>query len=192
MTTYKALPDLDLVDLLKSDDHTAFNEIFERYGAVLTSFAYRKVYDMDLAQDIVHDVFTDLWAKRLMQQISKGFEAFIFTSVRNRILDHYKHQKVSQRYLDNFKEYLEQGEDNADHLVRQHDLAALIEKEIAALPEKMRVVFELSRNTEMSRKEIAEHLGIPEETVKTNMHRALKILKGRLGDSLVVIFLSNL
>ncbi len=135
------------------------------------------------------------WAvrwKRLLHSISKGFEPFIFTSVRNRVLDHYKHQKVSQRYLDNFKEYLEQGEDNADYLVRQHDLSALIEKEIAALPEKMRIVFELSRNTEMSRKEIAEHLGIPEETVKTNMHRALKILKGRLGDSLVVIFLSNL
>ncbi len=133
MTPYKALPDLDLLDLLRSDDHSAFNEIFERYGAVLTSFAYRKVYDMDLAQDIVHDVFADLWAKRLLHSISKGFEPFIFTSVRNRVLDHYKHQKVSQRYLDNFKEYLEQGEDNADYLVRQHDLSALIEVETIQL-----------------------------------------------------------
>ena len=192
MAAYSTYTDQRLVDLLKSDDHSAFNEIFERYGAILISFAYRKVYDMDLAQDLVHDVFADLWAKRLLHSISKGFEPFIFTSVRNRILDHYKHQKVSQRYLDNFKEYITQTEDGTDHLVRHHDLAALIEKEVAALPEKMRIVFELSRHTEMSRKEIAEHLGIPEETVKTNMHRALKILKGRLGDSLVLIFLSQL
>ena len=192
MAAYSTYTDRELVDFLKSGDHLAFNEIFERYGAVLISFAYRKVDDVDLAQDIVHDVFTDLWAKRLLHQISKGFEPFIFTSVKNRILDHYKHQKVSQRYLDNFKEYMTQTADGADHLVREHDLAALIEKEVAALPEKMRKVFELGRYTEMSRKEIAEHLGIPEETVKTNMHRALKILKGRLGDSLVLIFLSQL
>lgn len=192
MAAYSAYTDQELVDLLKSDDHLAFNEIFERYGPVLVSFAFRKVYDKGLAQDIVHDVFADLWAKRRVRYISKGFEPFIFTSVKNRILDHYKHQKVSQRYLDNFKEYLTQTENGADHLVREHDLSALIEREIAALPEKMRVVFELSRNTDMSRKEIAERLGMPEETVKTNMHRALKILKGRLGDSLVVIFLSQL
>jgi RNA polymerase sigma-70 factor (family 1) len=192
MSAYSAYTDHELVDLLKSDDHSAFNEIFERYGPVLISFAYRKVYDVDLAQDLVHDVFTDLWAKRLSHQISKGFEPFIFTSVRNRILDHHKHRKVSQRYLDNFKEYMTQSEDSADHLVREHDLAALIEREVAALPEKMRIVFELSRHTDMSRKEIAEHLGMPEETVKTNMHRALKILKGRLGDSLILIFLSQL
>ncbi|WP_316794294.1 RNA polymerase sigma-70 factor [Pedobacter frigoris] len=188
MAAYSTYTDQELTALLKSDDHLAFNEIFKRYGSLLISFAYRKLYDKELAQDIVHDVFTDLWAKRLIQQISKGFEPFIFTSVKNRILDHYKHEKVSQRYLDNFKEYVTQTEDGADHLVRELDLSALIEKEIAALPEKMRVVFELSRNTDMSRKEIAEHLGIPEETVKTNMHRALKILKGRLGDSLVLIF----
>jgi RNA polymerase sigma-70 factor (family 1) len=191
MADYSNLTDQELTSLLKTDDHSAFNEIFDRYGSVLVSFAFRKVYDKDLAQDIVHDVFADLWAKRLVQHISKSFEPFIFTSVKNRILDHYKHQKVSQRYLDNFKKYMTQTADGADHLVREHDLVTLIEKEVAALPEKMRQVFELGRYTEMSRKEIAEHLGMPEETVKTNMHRALKILKGRLGDSLVLIFLST-
>lgn len=191
MAGYSSYTDQELLDLLKSGDHLAFSQIFERYGSLLVSFACRKVYDKQIAEDIVHDVFADLWAKRTVQQISKGFEPFMFTAVRNRILDHYKHQKVSQRYLDNFKEYLSQTEDSADHLIRQHDLSSLIEREIAALPEKMRVVFELSRTTDMSRKEIAVHLDMPEETVKTNMHRALKILKGRLGDSLIIVFLSQ-
>lgn len=192
MAAYSAYSEQELTTLLKQGDERAFTEMFERYGALLISFAYRRVYDLQLAQDLVHDVFTDLWAKRLLYTISKGFEAFIFTSVRNRVLDHYKHAKVSQRYLDNFREYLEDEQNATDYLVRTKDLSALIEKEIAALPEKMRQVFELSRNTTMSRKEIAEYLGIPENTVKTNMHRALKILKGRLGESLVLVFLANL
>jgi RNA polymerase sigma factor (sigma-70 family) len=65
-------------------------------------------------------------------------------------------------------------------LIRENDLLALIEKEIAALPEKMRVVFELSRKESMNRKEISEHLGLPENTVKTNMYRALKMLYRKL------------
>ncbi|MNL14213.1 RNA polymerase sigma factor [compost metagenome] len=65
--------------------------------------------------------------------------------------------------------------------MRHNNLVALIEKEIEALPEKMRIVFELSRKNAMTRKEISEHLGLPENTVRTNMNRALKILKGKLS-----------
>lgn len=181
MTYYKKFSDSELVDLLRQGDNCAFIEIFDRYYVLLFSFTCRRLNDKELSKDLIHDAFAHIWEKRETVNIPGELGAFLFTVVKNRILDLYKHKKVTQKYVDNFQHFLESNQDAADYRVRHNDLLALIEKEIAALPEKMRVVFELSRKEIMNRKEISEHLGLPENTVKTNMHRALKILRRRLG-----------
>lgn len=186
---YKNYSDAQLVDLLREDDHTAFNEILKRYSAILINFTYRRVADLPTAEDFVNDVWVDLWAKRTQYAYANGFEAFIFTAMRNRVLLHFRRGKVSQRYIDHFKASYCEFHESSDFLIRSNDLSALIEKEVAALPDKMREVFELSRKTSMSRKEISEHLNVPENTVKTNMHRALKVLKNRLGPVMVFVFI---
>lgn len=191
MNHYKNFSDAELVDLLKEGNNAAFIEVFDRYYVLLFSFACRRLDDKEIAKDLIHDAFADIWEKRETVNIPGELGAFLFTVIKNRILDHYKHSKVSQKYIDHFQHYIDNNQDSTDHLVRHNDLLALIEKEIAALPEKMRIVFELSRKNTMNRKEISEHLGLPENTVKTNMHRALKILRSKLGYcSFVSIFCS--
>ncbi|MBC8986515.1 sigma-70 family RNA polymerase sigma factor [Pedobacter sp. N36a] len=186
---YKDYSDAHLVDLLRADDHSAFNEMLKRYSAILINFTYRRVTDLPLAEDLVNDVWVDLWAKRSQYAYANGFEPFIFAAMRNRVLLHFRRGKISQRYIDHFKATYCEEHESSDLLVRSNELSALIEKEIAALPIKMREVFELSRKTAMSRKEIAEYLKVPENTVKTNMHRALKTLKTKLGPVMVFVFL---
>jgi len=180
MADYKELSDAELVGLLRASDDAAFIEIFNRYSTLLFSFTYRRLNDKELSKDLVHDAFAGIWEKRLTVNIPGELAAFLFVVVKNRILDHYKHQKVLHKYADHFQEYLNQTQNNTDHLARHNELSTLIEKEIAALPEKMREVFELSRKTDMNRKQISEYLNMPENTVKTNLHRALKILRSKL------------
>jgi RNA polymerase sigma factor (sigma-70 family) len=67
-------------------------------------------------------------------------------------------------------------------------LHQFIEKQIAELPPKTRLVFEMSRKTNLSRKEIAEELQISEETVKSHMHGALKALRVKLGALFFLLF----
>jgi len=188
MTDYKELSDVELVGLLRTSAHGAFNEIVKRYSGLLINFAYRRVADLPLAEDMVSDVWADLWEKRNDLVIYKGLEPFIFTSVRNRILDYHKRQKISQKYIDNFRDFLSEECNRTDYLVRHNDMQTLIEREIAALPEKMRKVFELNRKTEMTRKEIAVFLNMPENSVKSNMQRALRVLRGQLGHFLIILF----
>lgn len=180
MKKYNRFSDTELVDLLRKEDNRAFIEIFDRFYVLLFSFACRRLDDKEIAKDLIHDAFSDIWEKRETVNIPGELGAFLFTVVKNRILDHYKHSKVSQKYIDHCQHHLSNEQDNTDHLIRENDLLALIEKEIAALPEKMRIVFELSRKEFMNRKEISEHLGLPENTVKTNIQRALKILYRKL------------
>ncbi|WP_316819258.1 RNA polymerase sigma-70 factor [Pedobacter nyackensis] len=180
---YKGLADNQLILLLSKDDEHAFAEILDRYYILLFSFAYRRLDDKELARDLIHDAFTAIWEKRATLVITGVVEAYLVQIVKNRVLNHFKHQKVSKKYIENFGKYLNDPQNNTDHLVRHNDLSTLIEKEIAALPEKMRVVFELSRKHSMNRQEIAEHLNIPENTVKTNLQRSLKILRTKLPSS---------
>lgn len=188
MADYKSFSDTALVDRLKEGDNVAFIEIFDRYYILLFSFTCRRLNDKEIAKDLVHDAFADIWEKCQTVNIPGELAAFLFTVVKNRILDHYRHSKISKKYADDFQGYIEETQSVTDHLVRHNELLALIEKEIAALPEKMRTVFELSRQTSMNRKEISAHLGLPENTVKTNMHRALKILRRKLS---LLFFLSS-
>ncbi len=179
MADYSNLPDQALVELLKQGDHAAFIEIFDRYYILLFSFTCRRLNDKEDSKDLVHDAFAAIWEKRDTIVVMGELVAYLFTVVKNRILDRYKHAKITQKYADSFHRYVEESQDQTDHLVRHNELRTLIEKEIAALPEKMRLVFEL--RTSMNRKEISVHLGLPENTVKTNMHRALTILRKKLS-----------
>lgn len=181
MERYNKLPDSDLVSLLKQDNQNAYAEIFNRYKTVLYIFAYKKIGDREEAKDLVHELFMNTWEKRSTANMPGGLAPYLFGMLKNRIFDLYKHKKVTARYLETFQDYLNTENNMPDHLVRHKDLNALIEKEISALPERMRQVFELSRKTNLSRKEIAAELNVSEQTVKSHMFHALKTLKARLG-----------
>lgn len=187
--SYMSLPDIDLINLMKEGNPKAFTAIVERHYNLLFSFAYRRLEDKEQAKDTIYDAFADLWEKHDRIGEVPNLEAFLITVVKNRILNYYRRQKISKRYIEHFQHYLDHYQNDADHLVRHNDLLELIEKEIAALPEKMRVVFELSRKQGMNRSEIAEHLDMPENTVKTNLQRALRILRGKFGIWVYLYFL---
>jgi len=188
MSAYSTYTDQELTALLKQGNQSGYTELYNRYKTLLYVFALRRIDDRAEAQDMIQELFLTLWHKREELVLRGSFRSYIFTALRNRMLDVIAHRNVASRYLDSFQSYLDTTEGTTDHLIRTKELSALIENEIAALPPKMRAVFELSRNTNMSRKEIAEALDLPEDTVKSRMHNALKILKGKLGDKSFLIF----
>ncbi len=167
--------------MLKADDPNSFKEIYDRYNGPLYVFAYKRLKDRENSKDVVHELFLKLWSDRDMLSDRFVLSAYLYSSLRNRIINIITHQKVEERYIDSFRKYIAQhSTDNTDHLLRHNDLAAFIENEIANLHPRMRKVFELSRKMNLTRKEIAMELSISEETVKSHMHGALKILKDRL------------
>ena len=187
MSAYQSYSDQKLIALLKAGDGYAYTEIYNRYEALVYIFAYKRIDDREEARDIVHEVFLYFWEEREKLMFTSGLLPFMYTSAKNKILNRIKHKKVSMRYIDSFQDYLETSEESADYLLRHNELAALIEKEIAALPTKMRQVFELSRKANLSRKDIATELNLSEETVKSHMHHALKLLKAKLGPLVILL-----
>jgi RNA polymerase sigma-70 factor (family 1) len=188
MLIYNELNDQELTALLREGDNTAFTEIYHRYKALLYIFAYKRIGEREETRDLIHELFMALWNKRESLQITTGLLPYLYTAVRNRIIDLVAHQKVVSRYIDEFQEYIDADNSPTDQLIIHKELLELIEREVAALPQKMRQVFELSRKTNRSRKEIAAELALSEQTVKSHMHHALKTLKGKLGPLLALLF----
>lgn len=168
--------DNELFHHLKTGDRKAYTEIYHRYQNSLFIFARKKTGSEEEAQDLIHEVFSMLWEKRAELKISSEPSAYLFFVLKNKIFDLFRHKKVSNLYIERFSSLVSYQTDS-DYLIRHNNMSGLIESEIATLPVKMRQVFELSRKSNLNRKQIAIELGLSEQTVKSHMHRALTILK---------------
>jgi RNA polymerase sigma-70 factor (family 1) len=181
MPEHSDLNDFALMSLIKQDNHNAYREIYQRYTGILYAHAYSRLQDREEAKDVVQDVLSHLWFKRHTVVFQTNISGYLYTSLRNKIINKIAHQKIERKYSDSLQEYIDHGSADADQLVRFNQLKKIIEQEVANMPEKMREVFKMSRESHLSHREIAEELGIAEKTVKNQVNKALKILRTRLG-----------
>lgn len=188
MSVYNKYDDHTLITLLKEDNQLAYTEIFERYSRVLVNHAYKVLGNQDEANDIVQEIFLSIWNKRSELAITGALSSYLYKATKNRILNHIAHEKVVSRYADSISNFIENDYILADSKIREQELEAIIAKEIALLPEKMREVFLLRKVEELSYDEIALQLNITDKTAKQQVYNSLKILREKLK-SLVNVFI---
>lgn len=191
MLLYQKYTDHELLSLLKKDDYLAYIEIYNRYSGLLYIHAYKRLKDREEAKDLIQELFTVLWIKRYNFELRTHLAGYLYTAVRNRALRVISHKQVESTYFDSLQRSVIEGNAVTDHLVREKELATLIENEIDALPVKMQQVFKLSRTLHLSHREIAEQLDLSEATVKKHVNNALKLLRIKFSHLLsLVVFLS--
>lgn len=181
MAHYHLNSDQELIILLKAGNTIAYTEIYDRYFQLMFIFAYRKLNDEELAKDFVQELFTKVWMKKDAISPNGNLAQYLYISLRSRIFDYFAHQKVQSKFIDFLGTYAESTTEQTDHLIREKQLTAYIEGQIAKLPAKMRAVFELSRNEHMSNREIADHLNTTESNISQHISSAVKILKTKLS-----------
>lgn len=186
---YTSMNDMELVDLLRSGNQHAFAEIYERYFGALYQHAFNRLGDKDEAKDLVQELFSYLWSKRSTLAPKTNFSNYLYTWVRNNVLNAIAHKQVEDKYRTVLAARIDTAESITDYRVRERQLAAIIEQEVQALPPKMREVFELSRKYNLSYKEIGEKLNLTEQSVRSHVKNALKILRIKLGIVLFIFFI---
>lgn len=192
MKEYSGQSNGQLMALVRQHDERAFTEIYNRYKGVLFVHAYRMLENAEEAQDIIQDLFTMLWSRRSEIMITGSLSSYLYAAVKNRILDQMAKDRNRDRYIDSLAGFMEEGEYITDHQLRENELSHLIEKEVALLPAKMRQIFELSRLSNLSHKEIAAEMNISDKTVKKQISNALLILRKKIdvAFSLLALLLS--
>jgi len=189
MVDYSKLSDFDLTILIRNGDRPAFTEVFSRYNSILYLHAAKKFSNREDARDIVQEVFSMLWSKRLELEPKTNLAGYLYTCVYHRVINWFGRQKIQGKYLSHLQSIADDNRGTTDNLVRERQLFAIIEKEIDALPVKMKEVFKMSRFDQLSHKEIAEVLKISEDSVRSHVKNALKVLRVKLGFYKFLIFM---
>lgn len=167
-------------------DEKAFEALFKSLYPSLCQHANALLNDADEAEETVQNVFINLWEKRSEMEINVSVKSYLYKAVRNASLNRLKHAKVRQLYVME-QESLAISSPPAVETSLHKELDQQIMQAIASLPEQCRVIFKLSRFEEMKYSEIAETLGLSVKTVENQMGKALKILREKLSDYLVLI-----
>lgn len=175
-----------LILRLINGDEEAFCELYAAYKNRLIYFAMRFLKSYEYAEDVFQDAFIIIWQSRSFLNPDTSFSSYLYTIVRNRILN----QLRDLSNQDKLKEYiLQQAVDyNNDtrNEILANDLKQLVSLAIQRLTPRQREIFEMSRELQMSHKEIAEALGISINTVQESISTSLKSLRSYLEKNSVV------
>ena len=176
---YKNLTDPELVGLLGLSDGYAFEEIYKRYKYHLYIYAAKLLNNKALAEDVVQDIFAAIFANISTIKIP-SLSSYLYKSVHNGVIDLHKRHKTKRNYFAFYNEYIEKGHCTTDDILRGKERSEEIEREIAKLPKKMRIIFEMSRKQYLTHLQIAEALGLKPGTVKKQLNYAITRLRSRL------------
>jgi len=181
MRGYKEATDEDLFSWLKDDDERAFNTLFERYWDRLLETGFYKLQSQIAAEEVVQQIFLDIWRNRAITQLKYSFRTYISAALRYSI-----YAAIAQRKKDNqiSIELLETDsfvDDSTREWLTFNDVRDKLEFLISMLPEKCEMVFRMSREQGMSVKEIASELDISTKTVEAHITKALKVIKSGIN-----------
>lgn len=164
--------DQQLIEQLSHAEH-AFTEIYNRYWDKLLYIAAIKLKNITIAEEIVQDVFLDLWKRRKQLAITGSLEAYLSVAVKYRIINAHARIKREQDYLNN--RAIEQL--HTEPWLDERELQKNYKKLVSQLPEKCRITYQLSREEGLSLKEIAGKMSVSQKAVEANLTRSLKLLR---------------
>ena len=189
MNDYKAYTDHQLADLLRSGDERAFKWIYDTYWPKLYFVAAKRLDDTPEAEEVVQDIFLNLWRRRETFQLKVNFEHYLAVAVKFEVFKHRAARTRKDQLAVDLGRRSVQQENSDWHLYDLNALQEQLQQTIQALPAKCRLVFTMSRETELTNKQIAADLGITEKAVEKHVTTALKVLKTRFGHYLLMIMI---
>ncbi|MFN0173033.1 MAG: RNA polymerase sigma-70 factor [Saprospiraceae bacterium] len=191
-------PEQQLLSALRFGNEGALRQIFDRHYPLLLSDIYRLIPDESTCQDLAQELFVDLWNKRENLDIHTSLRAYLRRAAVNKSLNYIK---ANRRNLfedaDDLAHLPDTSASDTKKREAQETLEDALHVAISALPEKCRVVFNLSRFEQLSHREIAEKLGISVKTIENQITKAMKMLREALTNhtelsSVVILWLKCL
>ncbi len=166
-----------LLARIREGDAAAFEALYRAYYRPLLTFILPLTQSGAIAEEIIEDVFTEIWKRRESLVIQHGVNTYIFTAVRNRALSAIRRQQVEERFLT--VEASEPAQTVAPDTasIDREQIQRLVRDAIESLSPKRRTVLMLRWDQEMSYAEIAEVMGSSVAAVERQLSRTLKALK---------------
>ena len=170
----------NILEYIATGNEKAIDWLFRQHYATMCKAAYKILPDEHIIEDLVQDVFYEIWKKRKTLKIKSSVVAYLRKATRNKTLNYIRDQKIDLRNAPP-KEDLKSETNSTIQTLMADDLQEEIDQAIDSLPDRCRLVFVLNRFEELSYKEIADQLDISVKTVENQISKALKSLRISLG-----------
>jgi RNA polymerase sigma-70 factor (family 1) len=157
------------------EDAVAYKKLFFSFFLPLKSFSYSILKSKENAEEIVSDVFIEIWARRKQLQEIEDLKMYIYTSVRNASLR--KFQQLQKKRIFSLSELcveMVSVEPDAETSMISAELIKKIETAIDQLPPQCKIIFKLAKEDKLKYKEIAQLLAISVKTIDNQLSTALK------------------
>jgi RNA polymerase sigma-70 factor (ECF subfamily) len=171
------LSDAELWNAIRCDDESAFNALFDRYWVRLYKAAVRYLKDHEASEEVVHDVFLNIWQRRYHLEI-ESIPGFLLTAIRYQVYNRARSAKspVVLTEVDiAINELLEHN--SGENRIKDEELQQELDQYLHQLPKRCQEIFYMSRVNQLTNQEIAGRLGISKRTVENQITAALKHLR---------------
>ncbi|MES2331191.1 MAG: sigma-70 family RNA polymerase sigma factor [Bacteroidota bacterium] len=187
MKSYQPYDDRTLVSLLCQGEEGALTELYNRYWKLLYNAIFQRLKNAEQAQDIVQDVFADLWHRRGTVEID-NIGGYLQTACKFQVYKIVSRKKAGPAFFELF-EMMGGGSYEAEEKIRQKDLLVLVAKWIDTLPEKRRNIFKMHYVDGLSSQEIAEKLHLSPKTVRNQLGNSLESFRLELSRFLTLMMM---
>lgn len=177
--------DTELWQLVRQGDRAAYEVLYRRYMDVVFVEVHKRIREKMEAEDITQDVFLSIWEKRMDIALEGRFYSYLYRAAQNRVLNFFRDKKIPATYLEAWETLPEDMAALAESPVVFNeaellDLEFLVEEERQNLPLKMRQVYELRYEQQMSPSDIADKLAISPNTVRNHLKEVRKRFSGAI------------
>lgn len=174
----------ELLKSLSEGDERAIEAIYQLYWEPLFIKSFSILRDKEICEDIIQEIFIKLWDFRERLEIKVSLKAYLFASCRYSIYRQIRSGTVREDIFDEIHERLHTSSSHAD--LEYKEILAQVNHIINQLPPKCQQVYKLSREENLSHKEIAQQLNISTKTVENHITRALHELRSSLRGIIVM------
>lgn len=185
MEAFKNLTNLELIALLRTDNHHAFSALYDRYWKKLLYFAAQRTTAFADAENIVQDIFVSLWEKRATLQLTSTLDNYLYVSVKYRVIKLLNSQRTRRLHAETQVVNGDLLDDSTQEYLNFEELRQRLDEFIGTLPEQSRLIYLMRKEEGRSHHEIAEKLGLSEKAVNARLVRIKKQLRTGLDTFLM-------
>ncbi|MBS1601056.1 MAG: RNA polymerase sigma-70 factor [Bacteroidetes bacterium] len=187
MRSYSTFTDVELAGLLAVEGEAVFRYLYDKYWNKIYVIARHRLNDATEAEEVVQDIFTNLWRRRSTLNLNHNFDSYFAVAAKFEVLNRLSRSARATAFEKEMAASLNTVDESTIQQLDYAELQRLFHLTVNALPEKCRIIFHLQHEKGYTHQQIAEELGISTKTVDAQLVKARKTLRGALGNLLGLV-----
>jgi RNA polymerase sigma-70 factor (ECF subfamily) len=182
-----------LIVQVRNGDAYAFTCLFEKYSGKLYRFAYGFLKSRQDAEEVVQDAFVRLWEAREKLDENGSLGGYLFRITYRLVMNRFRSAALEKRHAEHMPRLSETARNTTEQELAGREMEQLVELAVSALPPRRKMIFQLSRYSQLTHQEIADQMHISRKTVEAQITEALRQVRRYLsiyGDWLSILVIS--